>query len=182
MADVDRERWDARHEAAGAAEVGPPDGIAEAHVELPASGRALDVACGRGGQTVWLARRGLSVIALDVSPVAVEATVRLASEHAVGQTVDARVADLDDGLPPGLGRFDVIVCQRYRQPDLVADLAEALTPGGRLVASALSVVGAVDPGRFHAPPGELETLVRDAGLEVEHDIEADGLATVIARR
>ena len=38
---------------------------------LLTTGRALDVACGTGGQSVWLARRGLDVVALDASDVAV---------------------------------------------------------------------------------------------------------------
>ena len=151
-------------------------------IEVPTTGRALDVACGRGGQSVWAAQRGLSVVALDVSPVAIEATSALAARHAVEDLVDARVTDLDHGLPPGLDSFDLIVCQRYRQPDLLGSLADALVPGGLLVASVLSVVGADAPGRFHAPAGELEAALRSAGLSVERSVEADGVALVVARR
>lgn len=130
---------------------------------------------------MWAALRGLSVVALDVSPVAVEATSRLAVDHGVGALVDARVVDLDDGLPPGLGSFDLVICQRYRQPDLIAPLADALVAGGLLVASVLSAVGADAAGRFHASAGELEGTVRSAGLAIERSVEADGVALVVAR-
>ena len=131
---------------------------------------------------MWAARRGLVVVALDVSPVAIEATSQLAADHGVGGLVDARVADLDAGLPAGLGSFDLVICQRYRQPDLIAPLADALVAGGVLVASVLSAVGADAPGRFHASAGELEGTVRSAGLTVERSVEADGVALIVARR
>lgn len=177
----DRERWDERHASSGAVDVRPPDGLDES-IDARVSGRALDVACGRGGQSVWAALRGLAVVALDVSPVAVEATSQLAVDHGVDDRVDARVVDLDDGLPSGLGSFDLVICQRYRQPDLIGPLADALVPGGVLVASVLSLVGADAPGRFHAPAGELEGVVRSAGLTIERSVEADGVALVVARR
>ena len=131
---------------------------------------------------MWAATRGLAVVALDVSAVAIEATSQLAAAHQVLHLVDARVADLDDGLPTDLGSFDLIVCQRYRQPDLIGPLAGSLVAGGLLVASVLSVVGCDGPGRFHAPAGALEEAVVAAGLAVERAVAAGGVAMVAARR
>lgn len=39
-------------------------------LELPADGRVLDLGCGPGRNAVWLAQRGLSVDAIDLSPTA----------------------------------------------------------------------------------------------------------------
>src|SRR5882724_1266274 len=38
---------------------------------LPTHGRALDVACGLGAGSIFLARHGLKVVAWDISPVAI---------------------------------------------------------------------------------------------------------------
>lgn len=180
--EADRERWDERHRGAPEDEPGPPLGWIEAGGTLPRRGRALDVACGRGGVAVWVALAGLDVVALDVSPVAVAATVALARAHGVDRRVDARVHDLDGGLPARTGRFDLVVCQRYRDPSLILALLGALRPEGTLALSVLSEVGAERPGRHHAAPGELVTAVRAAGGEVVWAREADGTAAVVARR
>ena len=91
--------------------------------------------------------------------------------------------DLDDGLPAGLGRFDVIVCQRFRDPRLYGAIAVALQPGGIAIVTVLSAVGLDgEPGPFHAPAGELPAAFSSCSLDVLVDREADGLASVVARR
>lgn len=177
----DADRWDARYEAAPPARPEAPEGLGSVSVAVPSSGRALDVACGLGGQVVWAARRGLDVVGLDVSPVAVEATRQLARAHGVARRVDVRVHDLDAGLPAGLGRFDLVICQRFRAPGIVPSLVAALADGGLAVLSVLSVVGAAAPGPHHAPPGELAALVRATGVDVLLGTEGDGRAVVVAR-
>ena len=76
------------------------------------------------------------------------------------------------------GGFEVVVCRRYRDPALYPALASALAPGGLLVVSVLSEVGAGE-GRFHAAPGELARAF--AGLEVLLHHEANGEAALVAR-
>jgi len=179
----DRVRWDARHAAAGPPGVAPPGvlaGAAELAGCFPVSGRALDVACGRGGVAVWLARRGLEVDAVDVSPVGLAAGVRLAAAAGVTGRVRWITHDLDAGLPPGCrGSYDVVVCQLFRDPRRYADLVAALAPGGLLAITVLSEVDA-EPGPFRAPPGELRAALR--GLETLLDRERDGEAALLARR
>lgn len=153
----------------------PPDALRGRDDLLPPSGRAIDVACGRGQVAVWLAQRGLEVDAVDVSPVALAAGSALAEAN--GVEVRWHAADLDDGLPGGA--WDVIVCQRFRDPALYPALAAALSPGGLLVLTVLSEVGD-EGGHFRAVPGEL--LSAFAGLDVLHHEERDGEATMLARR
>lgn len=180
--DEDRERWDRRYTGVADAVPRPPDAAAAADLveALPHAGRALDVAAGLGPVSIWLARRGLSVTAIDVSPVAIDAIRRGDDTGAV----TAHCVDLDDGLPDGLGTFDVIVCQRFRAPHVIAALPGLLRPGGFLIVTVLSQVGAASPGPFHAPAGELDRLLGDAcaGWTRHHHTEADGEASIVLSR
>ena len=133
------------------------------------------MACGRGGVAVWLARRGLAVDAVDVSPVGLAAGARLAAAAGVAGRIRWIAHDLDAGLPAGCrGPYDVVVCQLFRDPRRYADLVAALAPGGLLAITVLSEVDA-EPGPFRAPPGELRAAFR--GLETLLDRERDGEAT-----
>jgi SAM-dependent methyltransferase len=139
---------------------------------VPATGRALDLACGRGTVAVWLARRGLEVDAVDVSPVGLAAGREQAPE------VHWIEADLDAGLPV-TGPYDVVVCQRFRDPALYPALVDVLVPGGLLVISVLSRAGD-EGGPFRAPRGEL--LAAFGALDVLHHTEGHGEESVVARR
>lgn len=176
MAGTDRERWDAKHRALGAGTPQPPDAVRGQLDLLPVAGRALDVACGRGAVAVWLAQRGLDVVALDVSPAALASGAALAD--AQGVRVRWEEADLDGGLPGGDGTFDVVVCQRFRDPALYPALRAATAPGGLLVLTVLSQVGDAG-GRFRAAPGELTAAFGDLEVLVHH--EGGGEAHLLAR-
>jgi 2-polyprenyl-3-methyl-5-hydroxy-6-metoxy-1,4-benzoquinol methylase len=49
-------------------------------------GSVLDVACGEGRNSVWLAERGWDATGVDFSPVALERARRMADEHDVEVT------------------------------------------------------------------------------------------------
>ncbi|MDD5072668.1 MAG: class I SAM-dependent methyltransferase [Candidatus Omnitrophica bacterium] len=53
--------------------------------------RVLDMGCGTGGNSCWLAKRGAKVTAIDISPVNIEKTKSWATKN--GVTIDARVMD-----------------------------------------------------------------------------------------
>ncbi len=186
MTAQDRERWDARHAAVSGDVPLPPDALRGREELLPAAGgRALDVACGRGAVAVWLALRGLVVDAVDVSPVGLAAAGRLAAAHGVAAGVRCWPHDLDAGLPAGCsGPYDVVVCQRFRDPAGYPQLAQRLGPGGLLVLTVLSEVGE-EPGRWRAGPGELRSAAAAAGggaLRVLVEREGNGEAVLVARR
>ena len=181
----DRRRWDARYEDATAGDPVPPDGLAaNGLVGLVATtGRALDVACGLGRQSVWAALRGLDVDAFDVSPVAITRVRELAARHDVADRVHATVHDADDVLAGVTGPYDLVVCQRFRAPALYPVIQRLLASNGVGVVTVLSEVGTDgDPGPFHAPAGELSRAFDAAELEVLADVEQAGEATVVVRR
>lgn len=187
VAERDRVRWDTRHAVMSGDVPMPPDALRGREHLLPAGGRALDVACGRGAVAVWLGSRGLVVDAVDVSVTALEAGAALA-RSVLGGTDAAGPAgrvrwwrhDLDTGLPAGCaGPYDVIVCQRFRDPALYPLITALLELGGLLVVTVLSAVGDA-PGPWRASAGELRRAFAD--LDVLAHREGDGEASVVARR
>ncbi len=130
MSQADRERWDQRWGEGGHSDGDPPDWLADLEAELPRAGRALDVAAGSGRAALWLARRGLTTLAVDVSPVGLKRLEASAVQQ--GLHIEARVRDLErEPLP--VGPFDVVACLRYLQRDLFPALRDCLNPRGLLV-------------------------------------------------
>lgn len=184
MSEADRVRWDERYTGDGPAdrEAGPPTAFAQHTEVFGTSGTALELACGAGQASVWLALRGLRVHGVDVSPVAVAQARTLARRCGVARRCRFSVADLDDGLPAGLPTgppVDVILCHRFRDARLDRAIIERLAPGGLLAIAALSEVGA-RPGPFRVAAGELPAAF--AGLTVVDAGEGDGLAWLLARK
>jgi SAM-dependent methyltransferase len=162
VARADRERWDRRWAEGSHPEETPPAWIEEASdpVALPRSGRALDVASGTGRVARWLARRGLEVLAVDVSPVALEGLrARAAAE---GLPVETRALDLE-AEPPPAGPWDVITCFHYLQRDLFPALHDGLAVGGLLVVEVPTVRNLQrhprPSRRFLVESGELRDLL-----------------------
>lgn len=151
--------------------------------------RVLDVGCGGGILSEAMARRGATVIGIDLAGQALEA----ARQHAAdaGITVDYRRIDtekLADEEPAG---FDVITCMELLEhvPDpaaIVDACARLAKPGATLVFSTINrnpkaclyaIVGAeyvlgLLPRGTHEygkliRPSELAAMARTAGLEPE---------------
>jgi 2-polyprenyl-3-methyl-5-hydroxy-6-metoxy-1,4-benzoquinol methylase len=180
MTDDDRRRWDERYASQGPAPVdavAPPPVFAPHAAVFPSTGQGLDLACGQGTRTVWLARRGLNVLGLDASEVAINQARDLARRSGVGQRCRFEVRDLDDGLPDG-PPVDVILCHKFRDRRLDHAIIGRLAPGGLLAIAALSEVGAT-PGQFRATPGELTAAF--AELELIATCEGQGHTWLLAR-
>ncbi len=129
---MSREFWDAmysRHHAAHGR--GPNETLTTCAAALT-PGTALDVACGEGADALWLAERGWSVTAVDVSRVALEH----ARARDAGQRVTWREADLTSWQPPGT--FDLVTSHFLHlaprdRPGFFTQLAAAVRPGGTLL-------------------------------------------------
>lgn len=96
---------------------------------LPGAGRALDLACGRGANALFLAQQGLEVDAWDLADVAIDALMREASQRAL--MVHACVRDVI-AQPPPAQAYDVIVVSHFHAPSLCPALVDALCCGGLL--------------------------------------------------
>ncbi len=141
----ERGKWDERYRGADAAEAAPAQVLEDFAHLLPAAGAALDVACGLGGNALYLAARGLAVSAWDVSPVAIAKLEAEAGRR--GLAVTAAVRDLT-AAPPPPASFDGVVVARYLERALVPALLAALRPAGLLFYQTF-ISDKVDP---HGPP------------------------------
>jgi len=120
-------------------------------------GRALDLACGKGRNSVWLAEHGWQVTAVDRSPVAIPA-------------VDTHVADLEKHeFRIVEAAWDLIVVCYYLQRDLFDLIKQGVKLGG----VALAIVHIFEPGheqsRFSLNSGELAKYFE--GWEILHYYE-----------
>jgi SAM-dependent methyltransferase len=126
---------------------------------------------------VWLARRGLEVWGVDVSPVAIGLARELAERSGVGGRCRFDVVDLDAGLRDG-PPVDVILCYFFRDARLDEQIVKRLARGGLLAIAAVSIVD-VGPGPFRVGPGELPEAF--ASLDVLAQSEGAGQAWLLAR-
>lgn len=181
MTEQDAARWNRRYREHGpltAAEVGLPARFQPFADLFPTRGHAVELACGAGAASVWLAQRGLQVWACDASAEAIAQARELAEKCGQASRCRFEVVDLDDGLPAG-DAADVLLCNKFRDPRLDGQIMDRLAAGGLLAVSALSEVGA-SSGRFRAAPGELTAAFRT--LEMIAHGEELGEAWLVARR
>lgn len=97
---------------------------------LPHTGPALDLACGYGRNTLYLARRGLAAMGVDRSMESLAA----GREKAVRSGLKASFVQADltrFALPEK--QFSVVICFKYRDRDWYPAMREALRPGGLLI-------------------------------------------------
>ncbi|MCG8037925.1 MAG: methyltransferase domain-containing protein [Candidatus Thiodiazotropha taylori] len=122
-----RIKWDQRY--ADAEKVARPAEVllSNAHL-LPEQGSALDLACGLGGNALFLAQRGFTVEAWDLSSVAIQRLAQGAGQLKLNN-LHARVRDVES-QPPQTEQFDVIVVSYFLERSLIPTLIQALKPGG----------------------------------------------------
>jgi SAM-dependent methyltransferase len=120
----DRLKWNRRYR--DRAEPGEASGIVVRFCDLARPGPALDIAAGMGKNALYLADRGFSVAAVDVSDVAMNA---LAGRH---PQVSARCRDLDTWDIPKK-RYHLIVNTHYLNRRLFPQIIDGLIRGGTLI-------------------------------------------------
>jgi tellurite methyltransferase len=152
---------------------------------LPRSGRALDLACGGGRNTVFLAQRNLQAVGIDRSREALAQGGELARQKKVH--VEWIQADLETfALPPAA--YDVIACTFYRDPKLYSAIRESLCPGGLLFYETFSLeqlrfkTGPRNPAHL-LQPSELLHAFGDWDVLFYHETWIDrGVAALVARK
>ena len=152
-------------------------------------GPVLDVGCGPGTTTAYLAERGVDASGVDLSPRMIEHARRL-HPHCTFDVASATGLDLaDDSLAGILGWWSLFNLPRDVLPQVLVSFARALAPGGQLIVA--THVGSDDLARTEGyggvpvswtthqwQPEQLTELVEQAGLRpvAELRLPADGQA------
>ena len=170
----DRQKWDARYrERPGGND---PSSIVAKYWERAPVGSALDIACGNGRNSLFLAEKGFAVDAVDISGVAID---RLTGKH---PNVDAICADLDV-WPIPQNRYTLIVNVRFLARRLFPMILDGLRSGGVLIFESFL---SDDENRYCLKPNELlqafgtMRIVHYEERNADQAEKFDQLATLVA--
>lgn len=178
---MDAEDWNARYSSRDAVWSGEPNAGLVVHAPAPRPGAraALDLGCGEGADSLWLAGLGWQVVAVDWAGVALERARRAADAAAAdvrfveGDITDAAaLAGLSD-----TGRFDLVTLA-FLHPEpadrarVYSHLPDLIAPGGHLLVVAHDPehgrrgLPGPDPHRLMSCDDIVTALQLPAGFEV----------------
>ena len=123
MALEDKHKWNKKYQNNPI-----PDTLVELitkYAKLATGKQALDIACGMGRHSKYLAELGFEVDALDVSSLAIESLQNIPHIH-------AKEVDFDTYKLPKK-KYNLIICTFFLKRELFPQITEALKPGGILI-------------------------------------------------
>jgi len=124
MTDQDRDRWNQKHTKNPGSSL--PSRIVEDFYHLAFSGNALDIACGNGRNSIFLAAKNFQVDAIDISSVAM---TPLKAYH---PNLTPICQDLDTWQMP-LAAYHLIVNIHFLDRRMFPMIMAGLKPGGVLI-------------------------------------------------
>lgn len=167
--DSDASFWDRRYGEAERLWSLKPNALLAAFAATLEPGRALDVGAGEGRNAIWLAQRGWSVTALDVSGVALGRAAQRAAEENV--ELECVEADWREYRPAVM--FELVVIsfmhpEPHERSSMFGAAREMLVPGGYLFVVGVDLSehghrGPPDADRLYTPERLREAL---EGLDV----------------
>jgi tellurite methyltransferase len=166
---------------------GPAPWLLENADLLPPSGRALDVACGRGRHALLLAAAGFDVTGVDRDRATLDRLQNQAGR--LGVALKTWEFDLEaDGADLGDARFDLVLVARFLHRPLFPALVRAVAPGGTVIYETF-LTGQAERGHpknpaFLLQPGELRRLVAPLEILRAREGEFDGalVSSMVARK
>lgn len=120
MAQEDKKRWNKKYRNNLIPD--RPVTLITEYAKLAAGRQALDIACGMGRNSKYLASLGFEVDALDISSVAIDALSGIPHIH-------PKEVDFDHYELPK-NRYDLIICTYFLKRELFEQITEALVEGG----------------------------------------------------
>jgi len=180
----DRERWDRRYlEERGT--VASPDPWLVDHADLLKSGLCLDLACGRGGNALFVAEREYTVHAVDISFMALQELQKEANRRRLG--VQCAVLDLDDCVLP-VSLYDLVLVFYFFDPRLMRAIRDCLKPRGLIIYATynhrhISVKPGFNPV-YLVPPKGLARCFPDFEILADEPYASDSanITRIIAKR
>jgi SAM-dependent methyltransferase len=132
---MDSQQWDERYRGDELVWTGTPNQFLVDEVAGMPVGRAVDLACGEGRNSIWLAEQGWRVTGVDFSAVGLAKANRFADLRGVDITwIESCVED----WVPAPGGFDLVAVLYLQLPEparaaALALAASAVAPGGTLL-------------------------------------------------
>jgi len=171
---VESQDWNTRYASVDLVWGSEPNLFVVDHLAGIEPARALDLACGEGRNSIWLALQGWRVTGVDFSDVAIERAGQLSERR--GVDVDWTVADVTEYAPEAGAYALVLIAYLQVPPDdrrrVLANVARALAPGGQffLIAHARRNLGEGWGGPSSPDvlwdPAETRTELEALGLQV----------------
>ena len=132
MSRYDQVKWDKQHADSAGAEQ-PASFLRQVFAtdawQLP-RGRALDIACGKARNSLYLAELGFEVAAMDISAVALDEGRKRAELKQ--RRIDWRQTDLE-AVQLDEAAFDLVVNFNYLQRSLIPQIKRAVKVGGYVI-------------------------------------------------
>jgi 2-polyprenyl-3-methyl-5-hydroxy-6-metoxy-1,4-benzoquinol methylase len=120
MSEKDKKRWNEKYQ--NNLIPNEPIKLISKYAKLATGKQALDVACGMGRHSKYLASQGFKVDALDISSVAIESLKNLDNINATEVDFDSYILAKE--------KYDLIVCTYFLERRLFPQMIEALKPNG----------------------------------------------------
>jgi SAM-dependent methyltransferase len=171
--------WDERYRSHDLVWGKEPNQFVRQQCEHLPVGYALDLACGEGRNSLWLAQLGWRVHGQDFSPVAIERARQLTeAEHPlVRERISWEVADLTTTTLPA-NRFDLVLISYVHLAaehwgQLLTGAARAVRPGGRVLVvghdrrNITEGVGGPQDATLLTTPEEVANALRMEGMTIE---------------
>jgi 2-polyprenyl-3-methyl-5-hydroxy-6-metoxy-1,4-benzoquinol methylase len=159
--ETDRIKWNLRYESEDSFLGEQPSPFLAREIErikaLVPGSAALDIACGEGRNSLFLAQHGFSVTGLDISDIGLEKGRKRA--RAKGVDIDFKRVDLD--FYAFEGKYDLILNFNFLMRELLPSEVACLNPGGLLLFD--TIMASEQLLQTHNPsyllhPGELSRL------------------------
>lgn len=163
--DRKKDKWNKCYQDADISSAIPAQILKKNSHLLPRIGKALDLACGRGGNAIFLANHGLDVDAFDSSSVIVNKLCIFSQQQKL--TLSARLFDAEAETLTSKN-YDIIIVSYFLDRTIFPNILNALKPNGLLFYQTWSQEKISERGpsstRFRLKKGELLTLCGDLDL------------------
>ena len=196
MSATDRQRWNEKYARRPAATINKADDwlieahdtIAQTTPDVTTAGRALDLACGLGHNSLWLARHGWQIDGVDISAEGLGQAAHLATE--TNTVVNWVEADLDDWHPTAES-YDLAIVFRFLDRGTVPRIVNtALNPGGWLIYETFAASeldrrdSHIRNPAFTLSPGELRVIFSEFEIATfrEETLRDRNVQQLLARR
>ena len=180
----DRDKWNRRYESEEFF-LGPhpsrflAEYIAGVEAMLPGR-RALDIACGEGRNSIYLAGRGYEVTGVDIADRGLDKAARRALEEGAGIVFIRQ--DLE--VTPLTGQWDLVLNVNFLLRNLISQEIDVLSPGGVIMFETLLDSPRLPEGHnpeFFLQPGELASIFSRFTGTIHHYEEFPGADAPVAQ-